>query len=111
MERTKTSDGVIKWKKIGGGGLHLKGRIIKPGQIFTARLDEIPKAFRDTCLPLEDIKEIETPTIIPVKTSYNVVPRGKSKSLFDVTAENGKVLNEKALTKEIAEQLVKDLEK
>ena len=113
MERTVKleQNDIIRWKKIGGGGLHLNGRIIKPGQVFTARVSDIPKAFRDLCLPLDEIKEVVPPPINVIKYTYTVVPRGKSKSLFDVVDDKGKVLNEKALTKAVAEQLVSDLEK
>lgn len=98
---------------MGGGGLHLNGKVIKPNQVFSARPSQIPKAFRDVCLALDEIKVVE-PLPIPisvVKTTYTVVPRGKSRSLFDVVDGNGKVLNEKVLTRDVAEQLVRDLEK
>ena len=45
MERAETQQGAIRWKKVGGGGFHFNNRIIKPGQIFMARVDEIPKHF------------------------------------------------------------------
>jgi len=111
MERAETQQGAIRWKKVGGGGFHFNNRIIKPGQIFMARVDEIPKAFRDTCQPLDEIKEpVEVPLNV-VKHTYTVVPRGKSKIMFDVVNDQGKKLNEKVLTKEVAEKLVEDLNK
>ena len=37
----------IKWKKIGGGSLrYIRGRIIKPNEVFLARLEEIPLSAR-----------------------------------------------------------------
>lgn len=109
MIRTKMAKEVIRWKKTGGGHFHLNGRIIKPGQVFSASVDEIPKAFRDLITPLDEIKS-ELPTPIDIKTiAYKVVPRGKSKTWFDVLDEQGKEINEKALTKEQAEKLAKDL--
>lgn len=110
MERANQAN-EIKWKKIGGGALRLKNRIIKPGQIFSARADEIPKAFLDTCIPLDEVPVVpESPAII-LKNEYKIVLKGKSKFLYDVVDDNGKVINEKGLTKEVAENLVKDLEK
>lgn len=107
----KANTGVIKWKKIGGGGLILKNKLIKPGQIFEAHPDEIPKAFRDTCIPLDEVVVPKEPQINPVKFNYKAIPRGKSNLWWDVVNDNGKVMNQKALTKEVAEQFVKDLEK
>lgn len=111
MERTIDPDASIRWKKIGGGSFQLRKHIIKPGQVFMARPSEIPKNFRDVCIPLEEIKVAPPIPIEVKKTTYKIVPRGKSRSLYDVVDENGKVLNEKALIKDIAEKLVSDLEK
>jgi len=112
MERTKSKDLAIRWKKIGGGHFIFNGRMIKPGQVFTAREDQISKTFRDLCVPLDELPE--TPEPIPLNvaaTIYTVKPRGKSKTWFDVVNGKGKVVNEKALQKEQAERLVNDLSK
>ena len=107
MER---EDGSIMWKKVGGGSLRLFGKIIKPGQQFRAHPNAIPAAFKDLIIPLESIpKSPEEPPMIVTKAIYELKLRGKSKSLFDVVDKNGKVLNEKALTKEVAQKLVEDL--
>lgn len=124
MERNKDVSKIeetrIRWKKVGGGSFRFNRRIIKPGEIFLANVDDIPKGFRDQIIPLDTIKEKSTTPIIAVKSVYEVQPRGKSKSLFDVVTPIGKdaegepiykVLNEKALTKELAEKLVNDLSK
>lgn len=103
-------DPLIKWKKLGGGSLHLPKRLIPPGAVFTARASEIPKAFRDVCQPLEELPSIpEAPVVKPVKSVYQVVPRGKSKSMYDVIGPNGKRMNDIALTKATAERLAQDL--
>jgi hypothetical protein len=109
MERAE--DGLITWKKVGGGSLRLNGRMIKPGQIFKARPEEIPVAFKDLIIPLEQVRLKDEPVIVAAKLVYELKPRGKSKSLFDVVDKNGKVLNEKALTKEVAQNLIDDLER
>jgi hypothetical protein len=117
------SDGKIWFKKIGGGSLRLNGKIIKPNEKFRARPSDISKSFRDVCIPLEKLDAVtDSPTPVKaVKSMYQVVPRGKSKTLFDVvlqtgTDENGEPvfappINEKALPRQIAENLKKDLEK
>ena len=115
MERGNIgSEKVIKWKKVGGGSLRFSGRIIKPGQIFKAKASEIPEGFRDVVIPLESIPGDTTapgaPVIDakPVEVEYKLKSRG-SGGWFDVVDLNGKVLNEKALKKDVAEKLVKDL--
>jgi hypothetical protein len=119
MERTKNieiieqlDDGVIRWKKVGGGSFKLNNRYIKPGQVFLARPEEIPTAFRDLVVPQDEIKEKPPEVIEVAKSEYTVQLRGKSNSWFDVVrTSDGKVLNEKGLKKEVAEQLKADLEK
>jgi len=118
MERTKNpgtnlGSEVIHWKKVGGGSFRFKGRIIKPGQKFKATAEEIPKAFRDVVIALEDIPgtmKVPPPPENVVEPVFTIRSRG-SGGWYDVTDANGKALNEKALKKEIAEKLVKDLSK
>lgn len=110
--KVAVTDPEILWKKIGGGPLILKNRIIKPGEKFKARVDEIPPAFRDVVIPLQDIKETPAPEMISKKEpTYHLEPKGESKTLFNVVDTEGKVLNEKGLKKEVAEQFIVDLEK
>ena len=121
MERTKSVEGIpgkIRYKKIGGGSLRLSlnGRavIIKQNEIFNAFPSEIPKAFKDTVIPLDPVleeKAVQAAKPIPAKVTFTIQPRGKSKSLFDVVDGMGKVLNDKPLTKIVAESLVNDLAK
>ena len=118
MERDKTNtvvdDGKIRYKKIGGGSLRFGGKIIKPQQIFKARPDEIPEAFKDVIIPLDEVKEKQlTEEAIPAGkvAEYILQPRANSKLWFDVVDSQGKVLNEKALKKEVAERLIADMEK
>ena len=106
MER---EDGSIMWKKVGGGSLRLNGKIIKPGQTFRAHPDAIPEAFKDLIIPLEKVIAKDEPPIVVNKATYNIVSRGKSKTWFDVVDGNGKILNEKALSKETAQKLIDDI--
>lgn len=103
-------DPIISWKKLGGGSLRLAKRLIPPGATFKARLSEIPKAFRDVVKPLEELPVIpDKPALKVAKSVFQVVPRGKSKSMFDVISPNGKRMNELPLTKAVAERLAIDL--
>lgn len=107
----------ITWRKIGGGSFRFKGAIIKPNQKFVAAPSEIPKAFRDLLIPLEDLpprEEVDTPAPVPKKViqpSFTIRPRGNSKTWFDIINSEGKVLNEKALKKDDAEAFINDLTK
>jgi len=119
MERTRKTtspaDDRIRWKKIGGGSARLTidgvKRLIPPGQIFRASPRNIPESFRDVIIPLDSFVKVEEHVIESVKTIYNVVPRGKSKSLFDVVDKQGKKMNESVLSKETAEKFKRDLER
>jgi hypothetical protein len=111
MERTKSST-AIRWKKVGGGHFMFNGRIIKPGQVFTAREDQISKNFRDLCVPLDELPSAAPPPPLEiVKLVYTVQPRGKSNTWYDVVDARGKVVNEKGMAKEKAEALAHDLSK
>jgi hypothetical protein len=121
MERTKNSE-EARFQKIGGGSLYLsKGvpkryRIIKPGQFFTARRDEIPEAFKDTVIEVGGAKKPsittstkEETTVVAAEIVYTVELR--SPGWFDVKDSNGKRMNDGALRKADAEALVESLTK
>jgi len=109
MERTKKQDGVIRWRKDGGGSLRIKKRIIKPGQIFWAHPDEIPEGFRDVCIPLDDIPQKKTEPIVARTPQYTYTKRDTS-NYYDVFDSQGKKVNERALTKAKAIELIESLE-
>jgi predicted Zn-dependent protease with MMP-like domain len=111
-----------RWRKLGGGSLRIQingvNKIIKPNEVFRAMPNEIPSAFRDTVMPLDEFHEATVAEIKKVeksaKSAYKVVPRGKSKSMFDVLLmigeDEGKRINDNPLPKAVAEQLKKELE-
>ncbi|HUS86338.1 MAG TPA: hypothetical protein VMW53_02485 [archaeon] len=123
MESTK----VIRWKKVGGGSIRgtFNGvkQIIKPGQIFLARPSEISANFRDVVIPQESIPgDVSTlgaimPEIKAVAVEYKLKPRENGIKLeqrgkgpwYNVLDPDDKVLNEKALKKDAAVQLIEDL--
>ena len=122
MERSKSlisPDEPIRWVKLGGGSLRLGKRIIKPNETFTAKLSEIPVAFRDRIKAVDGGfipigKEAEKvvappPPIEAVKTEYTVEPKPGAPMWFNVVGPDGKVLNEKGLKKEAAEALVRSI--
>ncbi len=121
---------MLKFKKIGGGSFVLKGKMIKPGQIFEAFPEDIPPAFKNTIMPLsgtidwelakkEESSQVKVKPQDVVKPLYKVVPHGKSPLWWDIVTETGKdengepiykVLNEKGLKKEVAEDLMKKMQ-
>jgi len=106
--------GKIQWKKLGGGFLRLPNRIIKPQDVFWARVDEIPKSFRDQVVPLnvEDLKKQESKPaeeIIPkIKVPY-VKKQREGSNWFDIFDSQGKQINVKALHEEQADEFLKSL--
>jgi len=114
MKRTTSDSELIRWKKIGGGSLHLPNRIIKPNQEFSARLEDIPEQFRDVIVPLNPkmqavVDKAEKAAGSPaVKLKYFV--KARSAGYYDVVDKDGKVMNEKALRKEAAETLIESLQ-
>lgn len=116
MERTRaTNDGRVKWQKNGGGFFVIPGKqIIKPGQVFWAFPEEIPAAFRDQVVPvdqteakkLEPTPDAEIPAAEPL---YTIKARTEGGTWYDIVDGNGKVLNEKALHKDKAEKYLKSL--
>jgi hypothetical protein len=104
MVRTK-----IKWQNTGRGILRLgDGRLIKGEEIFLAAEKEIPMAFRDVIKPIEPIPSEPEIVIDPIKVIYSLKHRGAG--LYNVVNQNGKVLNEKGLVKEDAEEFIRNLE-
>lgn len=116
MERTKKEIVIeqstkLRWQKTGGGSLRFGNRIIKPGEVFEANLDELPKAFMDTliCLDKADLqkvqdvvrRETQTPEIL-----YRLAKSKTAKTLWDVINAEGKPINEVSLEKVSAEELL-----
>ncbi|MFA5935015.1 MAG: hypothetical protein WC827_03970 [Candidatus Paceibacterota bacterium] len=106
----------LRWRKVGGGSLRLNldgaNRIIKPGEIFLADLEELPKAFMDTleCLDSEGLKtaaasERAKEPIVVVEYTLKKVGK-KADDTWNLVDSEGKALNEKPLSKEAAEELL-----
>jgi len=114
MKRTKDKDS-IRWTHTGGGSfvalINGRKKMIKPGQLFSAKLEEIPMNFRDIIVPADgaELKAAETvfETVDVAKLEYTISPRGGN--WFDVLDSNGKQVNEKSLRKDAAEELISSL--
>lgn len=109
MERTsKLEKGEIRWIKTGGGSFRMKNQIIKPGQKFVAKLEDIPESFRDVITPLSKIPKEELEQKKAVEATYSI--KHRAGKWYDVVDANGKVMTEKAKTREDALELIKTLE-
>ena len=98
---------IIRWKKVGGSTFILNNRMIKPGQVFTAKVSEIPKAFRDLIIPVDDLPvEVDELTLIGDGSSFSLQPNGDK---WNILNRLGKKLNEVALSRDEALILIKQL--
>lgn len=87
-----------------------KHRIIKPGQTFWARPEDIPVAFADSIRPLNPAEEealAEEKLESLVEAEYKLIHRGAGK--YNVIDAEEKVVNENPLTKDEAEELLSSL--
>ena len=109
MERVDKK-GKIFYQKLGGGSLRLHNRIIKPNQKFWEFPENIPKAFLDCIKELDTtniIEEKEEKTIISDKKKYHKKHRGGG--WYDIFDENDKKMNDGALKKAEAIEMIEHL--
>ena len=121
VQVTPEDDGRIWWRKVNGDSsiLNINGRdkYVKLNERFKARADEIPAAFRDQIVPLQDIPApvVEKPVQgkIPVYSLRPIVQESgmEGEEMFDIVNEQGKKINDIGLSKEVAYQLLNDLQK
>jgi hypothetical protein len=98
-----------QFKKIGGGNFILGGRVIKPGETFTAMEGEIPVAFRDVIVPAGGWNAEAVMIVKPRKIQY-VLQASKEEGLFDIVNLQGKKVNEESLPVDLATRFIQDLE-
>lgn len=93
----------IRWKKIGNGSFLLNNRYIKPGQTFTATVEEIPTAFRDLIIPVDKLPE--DPFMKPKKVS-NYTLMQTEEGLWNIVDKQGKIFNDAPMEKNEAEKVL-----
>lgn len=102
----------IKWRKLGGGSFRMSsGKIIKPNEVFSARLEDVPEAFRDIIVPV-DPQDVPKP-IEPLSTEamhLRLAPAEGSSDTFNVLDKNDKPVNEMPLPEADAQQLIASLQ-
>lgn len=105
---------LIQWQKNGPGSLRLKtGKIIKQNEVFWARESDISVAFRKCVSPVDAdayIAEKERPLELE-RATYTIEACSDDQTRFNVVNHAGKVINEKPLSLEEAEDLVEALKK
>lgn len=97
----------------------MKGHIIKPGQVFYAREEDIPEAFRDQIVrvdfnPSQPSQATVKKEVEPKRPTYEKVLREDKgedgEDLFNIQVkETKKILNTKGLTEAKAEKFLVDL--
>lgn len=97
----------IRWKKVGGGTFLFKNHYIKPNQIFTAYLEEIPVQFRDLVVPLDDV--ISAEKSIEYDSTQNYHLEEDESGGWNIVNSSGKKLNEVPITYEIADRILNSL--
>ena len=104
-------EGEIRWRKISGTLILRDKTVIKPGQTFMARPEDIPKVFRDTVVPVnpEELLDPEAvlPSVEPEPPSYII--KGIGPGRYNVLDGQGKAVNEKPMSLADAERLVENL--
>ena len=109
QDKIMTEEPEVRWVN-NGGSFWLNGHIMKPGQSFRAKVSDIPEAFRDVLTPNGTLPDSAKPPIAGVSATYSIKPREDEENTFDVINDKGKALNGKPLTKEKAENLLKNLQ-
>lgn len=99
-------DPILRWKKL-NGSLRLPNRIIKPNEIFLARRSDLPKAFMDNIMLLDETPVTATKKVVKTLV-YSLSKRDDG--FFNIVDSNGKVLNEKPLKESAAKVLLEDLQ-
>lgn len=107
---------LLRWKKVGGGSLRWKNHIIKPGQVFLASVEELPKSFLNSLECIDNIQEIKSEAIAQGTNEelyiiVSVGPEEVDNELFNVVnIATDKAINETPLTLEQAKELKTALE-
>ena len=94
---------VIRWKKVGNGSFLFNNRYIKPGQVFTATVEEIPTAFRDVIVPVDKLPDD------PFKKPKKVVNYSLSQTedgKWNIVDKLGKVFNDSPMELNEAEKVL-----
>lgn len=98
---------LIRWKNL-SGSFRFGGHIIKPNQTFEADREDIPDAFMDTLIPLDNIPEVVDVSKQPASESgFKLNHRGGG--WYDVVDKDGKPINEKAMKRDEAQELLENL--
>ena len=107
----QAKEGEIRWRKISGTLVLRDKTVVRAGQTFMARPEDIPKVFRDTVVPVnsEELPDESTGPlpVEPVPSEYSIRSCGPGR--YNVLDGQGKAVNEKSMTLADAERLVENL--
>jgi len=100
--------GAIRWINKGGTFCTRNRQVVKHGETFSARVEDIPMAFRDVIKPVD-------PTALPVEVRIEPVPlvfrlrAREGTAFFDIVDGTGKRISEKDLTEQEAKDVLDKL--
>lgn len=98
-----------KYKVVSSRAYYWGKRIMKPGQVFFAFERDLPEEFKLMIMEMDlPVKQPEVQESSFRSATYRIKER-KGGEYYDVIDSNGKKMNEKQLSKEEAEELVKKL--
>ncbi len=107
MERTSKS---IRWRKIGGGSFRtFNGKIVKPNEVFHAKKEDIPEAFQDVIVPVDEVPAPEPEPAKEDVEKHTYTKQLKGGGWYNVVDENGKQMNTQSLKSAEADALIKSL--
>lgn len=134
MERTKRSinTSLPRWRMISKGSLRFGNKLYKPNELVYLDEGAIPEKFRHYFVPVdgETIKQVKKQESIPVKVEKPLVQKPEKKETikhanspasvyriepgegigwFNIVGPDGKKINESALRKAKAEELLHQL--
>ena len=103
---------LTKFKKLGGGCLYFKNRIIKPGQVFSYDKTKMSKSFLDVLEVVSEGTEVvgvaEMKATAPPPVRYEAT-KGEDGTYIVTNVKTGKKISTGKLTKTEVDVLVKNL--
>lgn len=103
-------DDKIWWINTGGIFITASGTVVKSGDKFKSRAEDIPKASRDVVKPLEPITESPTLQVAVPNYALQQCEDTDDEPMFNIVDSRGKIINESPLDEEAANALLKRLQ-
>jgi len=120
VQEGQSTEGMLQYRKLGGGSMRLSGRIIKPNERFFARPEDIPTGFKRFLQVVSDDVTVATVTkekaektqqLAEPENLFTIEPDEEKEGFYNVVnSVDKKFINDKPLRKKAAENLLESLE-